>query len=468
MKKPLLDQRWPWILAAVAIVLAFLSTLVEVRFGDAADPRPTGSVDDIMALRERSDTNVLFILIDMLRADRLGAYGYARDTSPNLDRLAATGVRFERQLSQSSWTKASMASLWTSMVPARTGILRFDDVLPDDARMPAEILRDAGFLTTGIWRNGWVASTFGFQQGFDVYTRPTPRPHSVEVQRRNPTIKQRGTDEDAVGAAVEFLRIHGDEHWFLYLHLMDVHEYLYDEESALFGGAYSDIYDNAIRWNDSVIGVLLAYLADMDLTRKTLIVVGSDHGEAFRERGHEGHARQVFRESTEVPLILSFPFRLEEGIRVARRTRNIDLWPTVLDLIGLEPAPGIDGQSLVPDILAAGRGEAPEKDPTAFAELDQTWGQRGQPPRLTLAVVDGPLRYVRVSDHGPRREHLFDATNDPTERQDHAASDPEDLARLREAADAYLRQSPPWGKAPTREIGEMELNQLRALGYAIP
>ena len=92
-----------------------------------AEPRPRGGLEDVLALRDRSDVNVLFVLVDTLRADRLGTYGYARDTSPNLDRWAATGVRFARQLSQSSWTKSSMASLFTATYPVGTAVTRFDE-----------------------------------------------------------------------------------------------------------------------------------------------------------------------------------------------------------------------------------------------------------------------------------------------------------------------------------------------------
>jgi len=129
----LLDQRWPWLVAAGAIVAVFLFTFIRVPPHGDADPRPVGSAADIERLRGRGDLNVLLILIDMLRADRLGCYGYQRDTSPTLDRLARTGIRFARQNSQSSWTKASMASLWTSYNPTRTGITRFNHVIPDTA-----------------------------------------------------------------------------------------------------------------------------------------------------------------------------------------------------------------------------------------------------------------------------------------------------------------------------------------------
>jgi len=467
MPKRFLDQRWPWIVAALAIVVVFLTTTFEIRL-EPEDGRPLGTVDDIARLAERDDVNVMFILIDTLRAEHLGAYGYHRETSPNLDRIAAEGALFERHLAQASWTKASMASLWTGMYPARTGVTRFDDVLPEDATMPAEILKQAGFRTAGLWRNGWVAPTFGFGQGFDVYSKPLPLGLPPKVRAENPTLKVRGTDEDVVKMALEFLRLYGHERWFLYLHFMDVHEYIYDEESALFGGKYGDVYDNSVRWTDGTLGVFWEHLAAGGYLANTIVAIGSDHGEAFRERGLEGHARAVYRESTEIPFILSFPFRLPAGIRVTARTENVDVWPTLFELLGVETPDGLDGHSLVPAMLAAGRGEPPAPDETAIAHLDQQWGKRVQDPSPSVAVAEGPLRYVRGENQGRTIEQLFDASTDPKELEDLADAQPETLARLRLLADTYLEIEPPWGEAPKREIGELELNHLRALGYAVP
>jgi arylsulfatase A-like enzyme len=466
--KRLLDQRWPWLAAAGAVVVAFLSTVVEVHAPGDWDDRPPGSAEDIEALRDRDDLNLLFIVIDTLRAEHLGSYGYGRDTSPLLDRMAASGVRFARHLAQSSWTKASMASLWTGLYPVRTGITRFDQVIPEAARMPAEILRDAGFQTVGLYRNGWVAPTFGFDQGFDVYKRPTKTPLPPDIRRENPTLSDAGTDESVAATAVEFLRLRGGERWFLYLHLMDVHEYLYDEASALFGLKYADVYDNSIRWTNGVIEFLLSALAEQGHLDDTLVVVASDHGEAFGERGFEGHARKVYRETTEVPWLVSFPFRLDPGVVVETRTRNIDVWPTVLDLLGLE-GPPTDGRSRVPEILASARGETPPADGhPAIAHLDQTWARPERSPQPTVAVSEGTLRYVRVKQGGGVIEQLYDASDDPRELRDRAGEDPATLERLAGLADAYLELQPPWGEAPTREIGELELNHLRALGYAVP
>jgi arylsulfatase A-like enzyme len=354
------------------------------------------------------------------------------------------------------------------LYPTRTGITRFDHVIPDEARMPAEILREAGFQTVGLYRNGWVAPTFGFDQGFEVYMRPHQTPPPAGVRRENPTLSGAGTDESAVAAAIEFLRIRGGERWFLYLHLMDVHEYLYDEESALFGLTYSDVYDNSIRWTDGVMEVLLSSLADLGHLEDTLVVVTSDHGEAFGERGFEGHARKLYRETTEVPFLLFFPFRLEPGVVVESRTRNVDIWPTVLDLLGLE-LPGTDGRSRLPEILASARGETlPDDREPAFAHLDQKWARPEEAPEVTVAVTEGTLRYVRVEQPSGVIEQLYNATDDPREVRDLAREDAEALERLAAVADAHLEQKPEWGEAPTREVGELELNHLRALGYAIP
>lgn len=469
MKKKLIDRRWPWLVVAVVIALIFLSTIVEIRLPISWDGRPNGSIEDVASLKDRDDLNILFVVVDTLRAERLGSYGYSRATSPQLDRLAETGVRFARHLAQSSWTKASMASMWTGLYPARTGITRFDHVLPDEAKMPAEILRAAGFRTAGIYRNGWVAPTFGFGQGFEVYQKSASSIGLAPgVKRENPTLSEQSTDEVAVQSALEFLRVRGGERWFLYLHFMDLHEYVYDKESAVFGSDYSDIYDNSILWTDRTIEVLLDSIADLGFLDNTLVVITSDHGEAFGERGFEGHAHGVYRETTEIPLLMSFPFRLDPGIVVESRTRNIDIWPTVFDLLGLE-MPGTDGRSRLAEILAAGRGEAlvEKAGETAIAHLDQNWAKPSEEEKITVSVSEGSLRYVRSKREGTVVEQLFDSRDDPRELRNRAKEYPVELDQLAAVADAYLETELEWGKVPTRELTQLELGHLRALGYVV-
>ncbi|MBW2496944.1 MAG: sulfatase [Deltaproteobacteria bacterium] len=440
-----------------------------------ADPRPRGTLYDIEGLKRRDDVNVLFILTDTLRAHRLSAYGYERETSPTFDYMASTGVRFARHLAQSTWTKCSMASLWTGLYPQRTGVLRSEHAAPEEALMPAEVFLEAGFRTAGLWRNGWVAPNFGFAQGFEVYEKPVPRDIGPHMRLENPHIKLEGTDNELVDAAVEFLRVHGHERWFLYVHLMDVHQYLYDSRNALWGPTYSDIYDNSIRHTDEIIGRLLAEVIDAGLMEKTLVVMGADHGEAFSERGLEGHAREVFRETTEVPFVLGFPFKLDPGIVVETRSRNVDIWPTVFDLVGLPALPDTDGRSLVPDLFRSAQGKAIEDDTVGVAHLDRGWGRKDNPFRPAVAVTKGMFRYVlqqgaEGDEDDPTIESLFDAGVDPLE-QTNSIEEHADLAEeLRGLARAYLDHSPPapWGSgAVTVEIDEMEAKQLRALGYAV-
>ena len=132
MLRKLLDSPWPYFAgAALLVVLAIAS-----QFQIAGPSRPKGSAEEIATLRDRKDLNVVFLVVDTLRADRLGAYGYARPTSPEIDALARSGILFRHVYSQSSWTKTSMASLWTGTYPAHNGILRYDHALPDEAVLP--------------------------------------------------------------------------------------------------------------------------------------------------------------------------------------------------------------------------------------------------------------------------------------------------------------------------------------------
>ena len=206
------------------------------------------------------------------------------------------------------------------------------------------------------------------------------------------------------------------------------------------------------------------------ITNNTIIVIASDHGEAFGERGLEGHARAVYRETTEVPWLISFPFRLEPGVVVNARTRNIDIWPTLFDILALEIPEGLDGRSQLPAILAAlADEESIEAEERAIAHLDTTWGRRDAAPSPTVAIAQGPIRYVVSPGRGGGPvEHLYDAREDPGELVNVLGQHPELGLELREEALAYLKTEPPWQPEEALELDELQLNQLRALGYSLP
>jgi arylsulfatase A-like enzyme len=461
MLSRLLASRAFYVVAAALMIVAALASQVGIQFGG----RPRGNVEDLLALRERSDVNVLFVLIDTLRADRLSSYGYSRPTSPTIDALAETGVRFAAQMSQSSWTKCSMASLWTGRWPVQTGVTRSPQAIAEEALLPAEIMREAGFRTYAIWRNGWIAPSFGFSQGFEVYHSPRSSPVPPALRRERPTVGVSGTDQDIVSSAIEFLRTNSQERWFLYLHLMDVHQYVYDQETALFGTTYSDIYDNSIRWVDRVLGSLVRDIDSRGLRDRTLIVLAADHGEAFGEHGREGHARDVYGEVTTTPFVLSLPFELEPGVVVETQTENVDIWPTVLDLMGLPGLGDVDGRSRVPEILASLEGAPLSRDTPGFAHIDQTWGRTRRKASPMVAVREGDYRLVyRTSSN---LGELYEIASDTYEQVEMGEEAPEVRERMLALAKQYLEQTPAWKNSPEVELDEAELQQLRALGYEV-
>ena len=321
MARSVFDSAWLYVSLACVLLVVGVYTQVDITL----PKRPTGTVADLASLRERDDVNVIWVLIDTLRADRLSAYGYERATSPILDAIAKRGIRFANVESQSSWTKASMASLWTSMYPQRTGVHHFSHAIPEEAKLPAEILKEAGFRTAGIYRNGWVMPNFGFAQGFDLYIRPQPSRGSARVQRPSPSARSlKGTDLDATDSALEFIQSNQESRFFVYIHYMDVHQFLYDDQSTLFGTDLSDVYDNSIHWTDLNIGRLIKGVEDLDLADKTMIVFSADHGESFFEHGAEGHAKTLYHEVQNVPFIIHLPFRLETGLVVESTRHSVD------------------------------------------------------------------------------------------------------------------------------------------------
>jgi len=421
MLRRLFDSPWPYFIGAGLLLIVAIASQFEIR----VPSRPEGQPADIAALRERDDLNVVFIMIDTLRSDRLGAYGYERPTSQVIDTLASRGILFKNALTQSSWTKSSMASLWTSTYPANNGIVRYNHVLPDEAVLPAELFKQAGYRTAGIWRNGWVAPNFGFGQGFSFYLNPKPGSERQRLQSRKPGGRAlKGTD---------------------------------------------DVYDQAIHWTDRLIGHILNRVDELGELSNTVVLIASDHGEAFREHGFEGHARNLYSEVVDVPIIIALPFLLDPGIVVEERVSNIDIWPTLLDLVGLPPLVNADGRSLVPLILSsagAGPGDDSFRRPV-IAHLDRRWGSPKESEPV-VSVTDGDLRLMWWVKR-PKRTQLFNLAEDPAELKNLFREDDPASQRLLEMAQQYYEGGrSPWGVEPeVVELDELRLNQLRALGYVI-
>jgi arylsulfatase A-like enzyme len=295
---------------------------------------------------------------------------------------------------------------------------------------------------------------------------PERSPAKFKKRQRPNTIP--GNDTDTTKAAIGFLETHGHQPFLLYLHYMDVHQYAYDEAAANleFGTSLSDSYDAAIHWVDDNVAAVLTYLEMNDLFEKTLVVIASDHGEGFREHGLEGHANSLYQELTSVPLIFALPFRMKPGIVVQPLVRNVDLWPTVLDMLGLPPLPEADGHSLVPEIEAAARGEDGRADSVSYAYLDRSWGDREAPSRPLISITSNRRRLVhQVAPK--RRPELFDHATDPTEQSNLIAERPDWVVELKPQLVEQLRAKPPWGAPEEVELDRMSRDLLKALGYVV-
>ena len=443
--------------------------------------------------------NVVLVVIDTLRADHVGTYGYGRPTTPTLDAMAGAGVVFETAVSQAPWTAASVASLLTGLHPSvhgLTGGIRWDGaptasgglpfvtqraLSPAVATLP-RLLHAHGFHTAGFVSNVYLSAVFGFAQGFDLY-RDERDDYAEDVM----THKRRG--EVTIGQVHEWLATGPREPFFLLVHLNDPH-WPYDPPAA-FGGEWIagydgpltpaqtglliesegrpihgltardvaylvGLYDGEIRHADHCLGLLQTELQAAHLTRPLLTVVTADHGEEFLEHGSGSHGYTLYDEQIRVPLVLHWPDQLRPQ-RIAQQVRSIDVLPTVLDLVGVPvPALGGQGRSLVPLL----QGDVTAAPGDAFSEATL------RTPREAVRTAAGAKLVLE-----PARAQLFDLRTDPGEHHDVAASDAAVVATLRErlgtwrAANRVDQDRLGAGLAPAVVVDPATRARLRALGY---
>lgn len=280
----------------------------------------------VAAASERPDPNILLICWDTVRQSDISAYGYCRPTTPHLDRLAEEGWRFDRAIASSSWTKPSVASVFTGLEPWQHGATRLDNGIRPEVPTLAEHLAALGYRTQAVVSHPTViGSSYGFNRGFEHYDDLTVDARRVQEQLNRPPFKDdphRGITGDVVTeTARRYLHKRGAVPFFLFLHYFDPHaeyESHPDIESELVQGA-TDCdgegramgkdngrlrYDAEISWTDQQLGTIMGILADEGLSKNTVVIVFSDHGEEFGEHGGTGHGRTLFPEVLRVPLVV--------------------------------------------------------------------------------------------------------------------------------------------------------------------
>ncbi len=470
-------------------------TAVEfIRWKRSGEPLPVG------VQRKGGKPNILLISIDTLRADHLGCYGNSRPTSPNIDGLAKKGVLFENAFSPTSWTLPGHMSIFTSLYPsfhkleARRGSLRLDPA----ERTIAELLRDVGYRTASFVTHPYLAAKWGFDQGFDLYFR-----HETVVRAAEQT--------DSVIDWLDWHVFHQrrglePSGFFLFVHYMDPHE-TYNAPPP-FGDRYTGdyqgrlrpddhfvtmflkedfqsqadyqyvlaLYDGEISYVDDEIGQLLDSLDDSGLLDSTVIVLTSDHGEEFKDHNGMGHKTTVYAEQLHVPLIITNPARIAAGQRVSSQASLVDIYPTLVGLIGEEipaQAQGIDlgrffADASTGEVRSTTPGRAPESPPQ-FAELGPL-GRSWEGPVHKRAIRTG--KYKLILNYGDGSNELFDIRTDPREHHNLYPSrrNRPEIRDLERQLTAFIEAGAAYNpKARSRneiEVDQEVREQLRALGYA--
>jgi arylsulfatase A-like enzyme len=415
----------------------------------------------ITTARDAGAPLVVVYLVDALRADHLSIYGYSRDTAPELARFAQEAVVFDQAIASSSWTKPSVASLFTSLLPRDHGCVEYYTALDPALVTLAERMHALGYATGAVVANPLIqAKNMHFDQGFDQFGVP-PSPLRAE---------------QAVDAALSFVDARRGQPTFLYVHTMDTHTPYqppppFDRRFPPFpepgrsAAKPSDYvvpldldrivgqYDGAIAYGDREFGRLVRGLRERGLYDRATIVFLADHGEEFLDHGGFDHGHTVFEELVRVPLVVKYPGRREGGRRVARQVQLLDVLPTILKSQGLPVPPGIAGRPLEESFSETG----PER-PAVF----ETKGPAGG-ACVSYGARAGEAKYIRelsLSD----RELFFDLRSDPRERRGHDLEAISRAQALKHVAEASV--SPPVYHLAVRIDGAADYDvRLRTTGW---
>lgn len=379
--------------------------------------------------------NVVIYLVDTLRADHLGVYGYLRDTSPVLDAWAKETVVFERAYSPSSWTRPATVSLLSGVDPFRHRVEDRLDVIPSGLRLLAEYLKERGYETLAAVTNPNVLPLWGFDRGFDLY-------HDLSSAEHN----RADTVLDYVTGQIP--RLSKRSPFFLYVHTMDPHSpyeppapfdsrFPYKDHGDALSrfAAMIAAYDGEVAFGDSQFQRLLDSLRAHDVYRDTMIIFVADHGEHLLNHGLSGHGQSLYEEVIRVPMLIKLPGGAHAGSRVLTPVSLTDVVPTIISVLQQPPIPDLDGRDLM---RLLEEYAPPSSNRDIFLSLDLDWAGRGSD--VIRGVMRWPLKYLRRV-RPDEEELLFDVETDPQEKEDLTELDAKSRRRLAAALDRRLART---------------------------
>jgi arylsulfatase A-like enzyme len=410
--------------------------------------------------------SVLLIVLDAAGARHFHCYGYPRETTPEIDRLAEEGVLFERAFTPAVFTLAAMSSVWTGLPPDQNhrGVV-YDAPLPEGPPTLAERLAARGIHTAGFVANGMAGVSFGLQRGFTEF-------HEI--------YRDRGPRADAfLEVLPAFFQANKARRFFAYAHFREPH-FPYDPappfdtrfgpdrpltmDERRFAPWYTMVnarktvptpeqtahlvrlYDGNLAYADQVVGALRRRLEQEGLWDRTVVIVSADHGEALLEHGFISHGQQLYEESTWIPLVVRFP-KGPQRVRVKSFVDLLALAPTIADVFGLDGREG----SLLPLVFGA-----PGKD----AVFSRTVGEKPQ-----YGLRDAHFSFIFNTRYG--QEELYDLQKDAAEQVNVAQTRPVVATYYRQALAQWIRglERGAERKAARPELPNEVLENLKALGY---
>lgn len=435
--------------------------------------------------------NVILLMIDTLRADHLSVYGYQANQTPRIDALAADSTRCAKGFSQASWTRPSVATIFTGLYPSSHGAIHKSDILPDRVETVAEALTKAGYYTVGFPNNINVTEAFNFNQGFaefhylapDLFFWANEAAAKLTLYNGLRLVRERffarkidvhnyyQPGEVVTAKGVEWLDTPAAKQgpFFLYLHYMDPHDpyfvHPYNGEGyarvanpnppADVADKYRKLYDGEITYLDGEIGKLIDDLKKRGIYDKTMIVLTADHGEEFHEHGGWWHGTTLYDEQIHIPLIMK-PAATGAGRVIDDLCMSLDIAPTMLRAAGVPPPVMMQGHVLPLD------GGTPIGREHVFAEEDLEGN-------VLQAVRTKTSKYITANKGNPRglpEKDLFDVATDPGETKNLATSQPAQLQEMEAALGrAYLVAKEHAGAGGTTDIDSATKERLRQLGY---
>jgi arylsulfatase A-like enzyme/Tfp pilus assembly protein PilF len=392
--------------------------------------------------------NLLLVTLDTLRADRLGCYGYKEARTPNLDRLASEGVRFETAVAQVPLTLPSHTTLFTGTYPARHGMRDNGGYfLSPELTTLAELAREAGYRTGAFISAFVLDSKWGLDRGFDTYYDQ----FDLSRYERISLGSVERIAEHTVEEFLPWLETMGEAPFFAWVHLYDPHAPY--EAPEPFGSEFEDRpYDGEVAYVDAAMGRVMGFLHGRGLDETTIVVVAGDHGEGLGDHRELTHGNFVYDSTLRVPLILRFPDQRHAGLEIRQQVGLIDLFVTLAELVGATVPDQNQGRSLLPLLHGEEIPDPPLLAESFYPRLHYGWSE-------VLALRSERFKFIDT----PRPE-LYDLEADPGETRNLVGEKPNVARGMKRTLEELLASQPRSEAAPAPLDAETE-RRLRALGY---